>query len=219
MKLFSLSAALVCATSFFLAAPGLASAVGHQGCCSNHGGISQRCLNGYVVCNDGTTSASCLCEGGSVKSRRPKGEGMGSAGAGYEPRRSPAPQREAARSAKRDKPFDPGQRQPNQVNYPASRQQAPQPGADQMRPEPKPAPNQVNRPAPNQVNRPAPNQVNRPAPNQVNRPAPNQVNRPAPSQTAPRPANVDKYGRPVNAGRQPVSTKKVDKYGHAVPKY
>ena len=219
MKLSTLSKVLFCAASLCLALPLAASAAGHQGCCSRHGGVSQQCSNGYVVCNDGTRSASCLCEGGSVKSRRPKGEGLGSAGAGYEPRRSPAPQREAARSAKRDKPFDPGQRQPNQVNYPASRQQAPQPGADQMRPEPKPAPNQVNRPAPNQVNRPAPNQVNRPAPNQVNRPAPNQVNRPAPSQTAPRPANVDKYGRPVNAGRQPVSTKKVDKYGHAVPKY
>ncbi len=177
MKLFSLSVALVCATSLFLAAPGLASAVGHQGCCSNHGGISQRCLNGYVVCNDGTRSSSCLCEGGSVQSRRPKGDGEG-----YEPRRNPAPQREAARSAKREKPYDPGHH-------------------------------------PSQASRPAPNQVNRPAPNQVNRPAPNQANRPAPSQAAPRPANVDKYGRPVNAGRQPVSTKKVDKYGHAVPKY
>ena len=185
MKLSTLSNSLFCAAALCLALPLAASAAGHQGCCSRHGGVSQQCSNGYVVCNDGTRSASCLCEGGSVQSRRPKGDGEG-----YEPRRNPAPQREAARSAKREKPYDPGHH-----------------------------PSQASRPAPNQASRPAPNQVNRPAPNQVNRPAPNQVNRPAPSQAAPRPANVDKYGRPVNAGRQPVSTKKVDKYGHAVPKY
>ena len=201
MKLSTLSKILFCAASLCLAMPLAASAAGHQGCCSRHGGVSQQCSNGYVVCNDGTRSASCLCEGGSVQSRRPKGDGEG-----YEPRRNPAPQREAARSAKREKPYDPGHH-PSQANRPAPNQVN------------RPAPNQVNRPAPNQASRPAPNQVNRPAPNQVNRPAPNQVNRPAPGQAAPRPANVDKYGRPINAGRTPASGRNVDKYGHAVPKY
>ncbi len=193
MKLSTLPKILFCAASLCLALPLAASAAGHQGCCSRHGGVSQQCSNGYVVCNDGTRSASCLCEGGSVQSRRPKGDGEG-----YEPRRNPAPQREAARSAKREKPYDPGHH-PSQAS--------------------RPAPNQASRPAPNQVNRPAPNQASRPAPNQVNRPAPNQVNRPAPGQAAPRPANVDKYGRPINAGRTPASGRNVDKYGHAVPKY
>ena len=201
MKLSTLPKILFCAASLCLAMPLAASAAGHQGCCSRHGGVSQQCSNGYVVCNDGTRSASCLCEGGSVQSRRPKGDGEG-----YEPRRNPAPQREAARSAKREKPYDPGHH-PSQANRPAPNQAN------------RPAPNQVNRPAPNQVNRPAPNQASRPAPNQVNRPAPNQVNRPAPGQAAPRPANVDKYGRPINAGRTPASGRNVDKYGHAVPKY
>ena len=217
MKLSTLSKILFCAASLCLAMPLAASAAGHQGCCSRHGGVSQQCSNGYVVCNDGTRSASCLCEGGSVQSRRPKGDGEG-----YEPRRNPAPQREAARSAKREKPYDPGHH-PSQANRPAPNQ-ANRPAPNQVnRPAPnqvnRPAPNQVNRPAPNQASRPAPNQVNRPAPNQVNRPAPNQVNRPAPGQAAPRPANVDKYGRPINAGRTPASGRNVDKYGHAVPKY
>ena len=169
MKLSTLSKVLFCAASLCLALPLAASAAGHQGCCSRHGGVSQQCSNGYVVCNDGTRSASCLCEGGSVQSRRPKGDGEG-----YEPRRNPAPQREAARSAKREKPYDPGHH---------------------------------------------PSQASHPAPNQASRPAPNQVNRPAPGQAAPRPANVDKYGRPINAGRTPASGRNVDKYGHAVPKY
>jgi len=201
MNLSTLPKILFCAASLCLAMPLAASAAGHQGCCSRHGGVSQQCSNGYVVCNDGTRSASCLCEGGSVQSRRPKGDGEG-----YEPRRNPAPQREAARSAKREKPYDPGHH-PSQANRPAPNQAN------------RPAPNQVNRPAPNQASRPAPNQASRPAPNQVNRPAPNQVNRPAPGQAAPRPANVDKYGRPINAGRTPASGRNVDKYGHAVPKY
>lgn len=35
-----------------------------RGCCSWHGGVSGACRNGKQVCNDGTTSPSCLCEGG-----------------------------------------------------------------------------------------------------------------------------------------------------------
>ena len=116
MKLSTLSKILFCAASLCLAMPLAASAAGHQGCCSRHGGVSQQCSNGYVVCNDGTRSASCLCEGGSVQSRRPKGDGEG-----YEPRRNPAPQREAARSAKREKPYDPGHH-PSQANRPAPRE-------------------------------------------------------------------------------------------------
>ena len=36
-----------------------------RGCCSWHGGVSGSCRNGKIVCNDGTTSPSCVCEGGS----------------------------------------------------------------------------------------------------------------------------------------------------------
>ena len=35
-----------------------------RGCCSHHGGVSGSCRNGKQVCNDGTTSPSCGCEGG-----------------------------------------------------------------------------------------------------------------------------------------------------------
>lgn len=37
-----------------------------RGCCSWHGGVSSSCRNGMIVCNDGTTSPSCGCEGGST---------------------------------------------------------------------------------------------------------------------------------------------------------
>ena len=32
-----------------------------RGCCSWHGGMSGQCLDGRVVCNDGTLSLSCRC--------------------------------------------------------------------------------------------------------------------------------------------------------------
>lgn len=32
-----------------------------RGCCSWHGGMSGQCLDGRVVCNDGTLSPSCRC--------------------------------------------------------------------------------------------------------------------------------------------------------------
>ena len=35
-----------------------------RGCCSWHGGVSGSCRYGKQVCNDGTTSPSCVCEGG-----------------------------------------------------------------------------------------------------------------------------------------------------------
>lgn len=37
-------------------------------CCSWHGGVSGACRNGYQVCNDGTTSPSCTCSGGTSSS-------------------------------------------------------------------------------------------------------------------------------------------------------
>lgn len=33
-----------------------------RGCCSWHGGVSGRCYQGRVVCNDGTLSPSCRCQ-------------------------------------------------------------------------------------------------------------------------------------------------------------
>ena len=39
-----------------------------KGCCSWHGGVSGACRNGYQVCNDGTTSPSCTCSGGTTSS-------------------------------------------------------------------------------------------------------------------------------------------------------
>ena len=39
-----------------------------RGCCSWHGGVSGACRNGYQVCNDGTTSPSCTCSGGTSSS-------------------------------------------------------------------------------------------------------------------------------------------------------
>ena len=39
-----------------------------KGCCSWHGGVSGVCRNGYQVCNDGTTSPSCTCSGGTSSS-------------------------------------------------------------------------------------------------------------------------------------------------------
>lgn len=39
-----------------------------RGCCSSHGGVSGACRNGYQVCNDGTTSPSCTCSGGTSSS-------------------------------------------------------------------------------------------------------------------------------------------------------
>ena len=39
-----------------------------RGCCSHHGGVSGACRNGYQVCNDGTTSPSCTCSGGTSSS-------------------------------------------------------------------------------------------------------------------------------------------------------
>ena len=39
-----------------------------RGCCSWHGGVSGACRNGYQVCNDGSTSPSCTCSGGTSSS-------------------------------------------------------------------------------------------------------------------------------------------------------
>lgn len=39
-----------------------------RGCCSWHGGVSGACRNGYQVCNDGATSPSCTCSGGTSSS-------------------------------------------------------------------------------------------------------------------------------------------------------
>lgn len=39
-----------------------------SGCCSHHGGVSGACRNGHQVCNDGTTSPSCTCSGGTSDS-------------------------------------------------------------------------------------------------------------------------------------------------------
>lgn len=35
-----------------------------QGCCSWHGGITYQCVNGRMLCVDGTLSPSCFCNGG-----------------------------------------------------------------------------------------------------------------------------------------------------------
>ena len=37
-------------------------AYAQRGCCSHHGGVSKRCINGRVVCNDGTLSPTCVCK-------------------------------------------------------------------------------------------------------------------------------------------------------------
>lgn len=34
---------------------------GWQGCCSHHGGITYQCVNGRMLCRDGTLSPSCYC--------------------------------------------------------------------------------------------------------------------------------------------------------------
>lgn len=39
-----------------------------RGCCSWHNGVSGSCRDGMIVCNDGTTSPTCTCEGGSTSS-------------------------------------------------------------------------------------------------------------------------------------------------------
>ena len=39
-----------------------------RGCCSLHNGVSGSFRNGMIVCNDGTTSPTCTCEGGSTSS-------------------------------------------------------------------------------------------------------------------------------------------------------
>lgn len=39
-----------------------------RGCCSHHGGVSGACRNGHQVCNDGTSSPSCTCSGGTSSS-------------------------------------------------------------------------------------------------------------------------------------------------------
>lgn len=39
-----------------------------RGCCSHHGGVSSSCRGGMIVCNDGSTSPTCGCEGGSTNS-------------------------------------------------------------------------------------------------------------------------------------------------------
>lgn len=38
-----------------------------RGCCSWHGGVSGRCYQGRVVCNDGTLSPSCRCRASEMK--------------------------------------------------------------------------------------------------------------------------------------------------------
>ena len=35
---------------------------GWQGCCSHHGGITYRCVNGRMLCRDGTLSPTCYCQ-------------------------------------------------------------------------------------------------------------------------------------------------------------
>lgn len=42
-----------------------------RGCCSWHGGVSGTCRDGMIVCNDGTKSPSCTCEGGSTNTTAP----------------------------------------------------------------------------------------------------------------------------------------------------
>lgn len=37
-----------------------------RGCCSWHGGVTSSCSGGKIVCQDGTTSPSCTCDGGST---------------------------------------------------------------------------------------------------------------------------------------------------------
>lgn len=39
--------------------PGILEAA--RGCCSHHGGMSDQCKNGRVVCRDGSISPSCKC--------------------------------------------------------------------------------------------------------------------------------------------------------------
>ncbi len=43
-------------------------AFARRGCCSWHKGVSGTCRNGKIVCNDGTTSPTCTCDGGSSSS-------------------------------------------------------------------------------------------------------------------------------------------------------
>lgn len=42
-----------------------------RGCCSWHGGVAGGCRNGKLICNDGTTSPSCTCDGGSSSTYTP----------------------------------------------------------------------------------------------------------------------------------------------------
>lgn len=42
-----------------------------RGCCSWHGGVAGGCRNGKLICNDGTTSPSCTCDGGSTSTYTP----------------------------------------------------------------------------------------------------------------------------------------------------
>ena len=57
------------AAALFALAPLGASA--GRGCCSYHGGEAHRCSSdGREICNDGTVSWSCLCNGQVDRSRR-----------------------------------------------------------------------------------------------------------------------------------------------------
>lgn len=44
-----------------------------RGCCSWHKGVSGSCRGGMIVCNDGTTSPTCTCDGGSTSSSSSSG--------------------------------------------------------------------------------------------------------------------------------------------------
>lgn len=60
---------------------------GYQGCCSWHGGITGQCVNGRMLCRDGTLSPSCTCpDGGDGAYGGYGGHGQGDGGYGYAPR-------------------------------------------------------------------------------------------------------------------------------------
>lgn len=68
MKKLSLIVSIVAIGLFLL--PIQTSA--RRGCCSWHNGVSGSCRGGMIVCNDGTTSPTCTCDGGSTSSSSSK---------------------------------------------------------------------------------------------------------------------------------------------------
>lgn len=53
------------AVAAILTLPDASAGRGYQGCCSRHGGITYQCVNGRMLCADGTLSPSCFCGGNS----------------------------------------------------------------------------------------------------------------------------------------------------------